>query len=276
VKGGFMTPEQINVFVSYSQFDRQFAQRLHTELKNRSICVWLDYIDIEPGKRWDRVIQTALAQCTHMVLVHSAESFRSDNVWDEWSYFLEHNKPVIPLVLEDVELPFRLARVHYINFSSQSFDRAVNQLVNTLVPALPPTTPDSDMPRVVKPRGSANNDKPPRRTKSGGGSSPSGKAEFTNMSGNVWEWSDPAIESDIHRLQSMTEINAPLQQTGIRHLNTLADCIDKEASDSDSIIAEAVRIVEKQFVTTDPLDGRSDISPVESQRMRYEIGDQPC
>ncbi|MBK8021999.1 MAG: toll/interleukin-1 receptor domain-containing protein [Chloroflexi bacterium] len=130
-----------DVFISYSSNDRAFATRLYDELYAQGVAVWMDVADIPPGHRWDRVIQEALETCTHLILVHTQASFESDNVWDEWSFFLQRNKPVIPLIVENVKLPFRLERVHHVDFCTQAFDHAIRQLVQVLPHFEPSPTP---------------------------------------------------------------------------------------------------------------------------------------
>lgn len=92
----------------------------------------MDAADIPPGHRWDRVIQQALENTSHLILVHTPASFESDNVWDEWSYCLHRGVPVIPLIFKNIGLPFRLARLHHVNFCTQPFEEAIEQLVKVL------------------------------------------------------------------------------------------------------------------------------------------------
>ena len=125
---------ELSVFISYSREDANFAWDVALTLRELGIDVWIDQLDIAPGEHWDRAIHAALKNCTHMLVVHSAASFTSNNVWDEWSYFLNRRKPVIPLLIESVELPFRLERVQYIDFVRLPFKRAVDQLLHILLP----------------------------------------------------------------------------------------------------------------------------------------------
>lgn len=125
---------ELSIFISYSREDASFAWDVALTLCELDIDVWMDQLDIAPGEHWDRAIHAALKNCTHMLVVHSNASFTSNNVWDEWSYFLNRRKPVIPLVIESVELPFRLERVQYIDFVHLHFKRAIDQLLHILAP----------------------------------------------------------------------------------------------------------------------------------------------
>jgi hypothetical protein len=126
--------EELSAFLSYSREDANFAWDIALTLRELHIDVWMDQLDIAPGEHWDRAIHAALRDCTHMLVVHSSASFTSNNVWDEWSYFLNRRKPVIPLIIEPVELPFRLERVQYIDFANMPFKKAVEQLLSILRP----------------------------------------------------------------------------------------------------------------------------------------------
>ncbi len=125
---------ELSVFISYSRIDANFAWDVALTLRELNINVWMDQLDIAPGEHWDRAIHAALKNCTHLLVIHSQASFTSNNVWDEWSYFLNRRKPVVPLIIETVELPFRLERVQYIDFVHLPFKRAIDQLLNILLP----------------------------------------------------------------------------------------------------------------------------------------------
>ncbi len=101
------------VFVSYARNDSDYVVRLVSELRRIGLGVWMDR-DIPPGANWDKTIEEALSECDRMLLIASPASMLSENVQDEWSYFLEHGKAVYPFMYQDCELSFRLRRRQYI------------------------------------------------------------------------------------------------------------------------------------------------------------------
>jgi len=101
------------VFVSYARSDSEYVVRLVTELRRIGLGVWMDR-DIPPGANWDQTIEQALNTCDKMLLIASPASMLSENVQDEWSFFLEHGKAVYPFMHQDCELSFRLRRRQYI------------------------------------------------------------------------------------------------------------------------------------------------------------------
>src|SRR5687768_7650787 len=104
------------IFFSYSRDDSDFALKLGTDLRAAGISIWLDQLDIKPGERWDVAIGKGLAACSWILVILSPASVASTNVMDEVSYALDENKPVIPVLHEACEIPFRLRRVQYTDF----------------------------------------------------------------------------------------------------------------------------------------------------------------
>jgi len=118
-------------FFSYSREDSDFAMRLAADLRSSGAAIWLDQLDIRPGERWDRSVETALADCTRVLLILSPSSVESTNVMDEVSFALEEQKTVIPVLYRPCKIPFRLRRLQYIDFR-EDYDSALRHLVTIL------------------------------------------------------------------------------------------------------------------------------------------------
>ena len=110
-----MTSDQI--FISYSRSDEDFAFELAERLKDAGANIWMDQAGIKPSMHWDNTIEKALEECGSMLVLLSEQSVKSENVKDEYSYALENGKSVYPVLLEDCEIPFRLKRLQYTDFS---------------------------------------------------------------------------------------------------------------------------------------------------------------
>ncbi len=117
------------VFISYARADVDFAKRLATGLRRFGLVVWLDVYSITAGKSWARQVGEALDRCELMLLILSPRSMASDNSDDEWNYFLDKKKHVIPALYEPTDVPYRLNKLQYIDFTTQPFDGALTQLV---------------------------------------------------------------------------------------------------------------------------------------------------
>lgn len=101
------------VFISYSRRDSDYVYLLARELRRIGLDIWIDR-NIDPGSNWDNSIEQALKDSAKMLLIVSPDSMRSENVHDEWSYFLEEGKAVFPFIYKECEMSFRLRRRQYI------------------------------------------------------------------------------------------------------------------------------------------------------------------
>ena len=93
--------------------------------------MWLDQLDIPPGARWDAAIEQALNSAEGILIVLSNTSVGSENVMDEVSYAIDQNKQVIPLLIHNCNVPYRLARLQRIDFTG-NYNAALRELLTTL------------------------------------------------------------------------------------------------------------------------------------------------
>jgi len=120
-------------FFSYSRKDAEFVFKLATDLKNAGLNVWLDQLDILPGEPYDIAIEKALKQSDCMLIVLSTTSTASENVLNEIDYAKNRGKRIIPLLINDCEVPLSLVRKQRIDFT-KDYNTAFQQLVKTLNP----------------------------------------------------------------------------------------------------------------------------------------------
>jgi hypothetical protein len=116
------------IFISYSRADAPFAHRLTASLREAGGDVWIDVADIRSGDDWSDAIQQALDDCAVMLLVLSPEAMDSVNVASEWKYYLDEGKTVIPVLLREARINFRLRPLNYIDFFRQDYETALAQL----------------------------------------------------------------------------------------------------------------------------------------------------
>jgi hypothetical protein len=151
-----------SIFVSYSRKDESLARRLAASLSDLNADIWIDVDDIPAGKKWSSAIQQGLDSADLMILVISPDSMASHNVEDEWQYFLDSRKPVIPVLARPARIQFQLNRVQYVDFHNQSYEAAFSELVRKLaeqgvrlqpvsIPAAPPLRP-ATVPAGTPPR----------------------------------------------------------------------------------------------------------------------------
>jgi formylglycine-generating enzyme required for sulfatase activity len=116
------------VFISYARIDEPFARQLAAALSDSGADVWLDVEDIPAGMNWSSAIQQGLDNSELMLVILSPESMSSRNVENEWQFYLDEGKPVVPVLYRKTRVHFQLNRLQYINFESQPFDKAWKQL----------------------------------------------------------------------------------------------------------------------------------------------------
>jgi hypothetical protein len=157
------TEKQRLTFISYSRDDKDFAVELAQALRDAGFLIWLDQLDIPTGARWDDAVQTALEQCEIFLVVITPNSTASNNVKDEIGYAIDSNKRILPVLLENANIPLRLRRLQYVDFTNKSYDEGIEvakQLLKKLLyeptqprPPVPASLPSHDArrnpPRVL-------------------------------------------------------------------------------------------------------------------------------
>ncbi len=133
------SPKPIQLaFLSYAREDAEFVLRLAKDLRAGGADVWIDQLDIEPGHRWDRAIEDALAKCPQLLVILSPAAVESTNVMDEVSFALGEGKTVLPVKHRDCKIPFRLRRLQYVDLTL-NYDAGLGRLLETLGVAPPGT-----------------------------------------------------------------------------------------------------------------------------------------
>ena len=119
------------LFFSYARADSEFVLKLAEDLRSIGTNLWLDQLDIPGGARWDDAIEAALHESPCLLVVLSPASVASNNVMDEVSFGLETDKRIVPILFKDCALPFRLKRLHYIDFRV-GYDDGFKRLIQTI------------------------------------------------------------------------------------------------------------------------------------------------
>lgn len=128
------TPQQqtpLQVFISYSRRDGDFALQLHNDLEQAGVNTWMDNSDINAGYEWDNSIEDAIHSCDYFVLLISGSSMASENVLDEVNFARNLDKRIIPVLKEQCSIPYRLQRLQHIDLE-QHYELGLQQLLTTL------------------------------------------------------------------------------------------------------------------------------------------------
>jgi tetratricopeptide (TPR) repeat protein len=109
------------VFISYSREDwDQYVNPLVEHLRKQGITTWVDQHLLEGGDDWLDRINDALDSCSCMVLCVSPEALTSKYVKMEYRYFIDEDKPIIPVICREAKLPAELRRLQHLAFSDLS------------------------------------------------------------------------------------------------------------------------------------------------------------
>ena len=119
-ESGKLPSQRPNVFMSYAHEDEEFVKRLSADLTDLGAKVWLAVADMKPGESLVGSINTAIKESDYVLLNYSRAAAASKWVDREWyaSIYREirGKTMLIPLKLDDVEMPAIIAEKLYVSF----------------------------------------------------------------------------------------------------------------------------------------------------------------
>jgi ATP-dependent Clp protease ATP-binding subunit ClpC len=124
-------------FLCHSSKDKPAVRELYTRLRDSHVDPWLDERNLLPGQDWDFEIEKAVRACQVVIVCLSADSVNKAGylqkeiraVLDVADEQPEGAIYVIPLKLEECEVPSRLRRWHWVNFfEPHGFERLMGAL----------------------------------------------------------------------------------------------------------------------------------------------------
>lgn len=128
---------ELRVFLCHSSGDKEAVRALYKRLKTDGFTPWLDEEDLVGGQDWDAEIKKAV-QNSHVVIVCLSKTSvnKTGYVQKEIKVALDAAdlRPegtifLVPVRLEDCEVPERLAHIHYLDlFKADGHEKLVNAL----------------------------------------------------------------------------------------------------------------------------------------------------
>jgi len=124
--------KQLRIFLCHSAGDKPAVRDLYRRLKIDGFLPWLDEEDLIAGQAWQKAIADAVRACEVVLICLSKDSItKSGFVQKEITVALDvaDQQPegtifLIPARLEDVEVPERLGRWHWVNlFQENGYQR---------------------------------------------------------------------------------------------------------------------------------------------------------
>ena len=158
------------VFISYAAKDRTRVLDLVERLRTAGVSVWIDQMGIEGATMWSQEIVAAIRSCKVLILAISENSAGSENVVKEVALASEGRKRILPVYIEQAEIPesmaYQLAGIQRIEFFEGREDAAQQAVIRALA-KLGVTVADDASAAAANTPGSASH----------GSSHPSGKVE---------------------------------------------------------------------------------------------------
>ena len=113
-----------SIFISYSHNDKTFVRKLAADLRNANHTVWIDETDISVGDSIIEKLSDAIKNVDFVVAIISSASVNSRWVQKELDLAsnreLNENRIVLlPVLLNDVQLPRFLYGKFYLDFSKE-------------------------------------------------------------------------------------------------------------------------------------------------------------
>lgn len=106
-----------SIFISYSRQDWESHVRpLVERLRAAGLRVWVDQHLLQGGQDWMDEINHALDVCGRMILCLSPDALESKYVRMEYRYFIEENKPIIPVMCRETRLLAELRGLQWIPY----------------------------------------------------------------------------------------------------------------------------------------------------------------
>jgi len=136
-----------SVFLSHSHADKLFARRLAADLRKAGHAVWIDEAEINIGDSLVEKIRDGIDQVDFVAAILSSSSISSPWVIRELDIasnreMEERRVVVLPLMLEQVELPGFLKGKYYGDFTNPSlYGEMFALLIRKLGPATAPVSP---------------------------------------------------------------------------------------------------------------------------------------
>jgi len=119
--------EKRRVFLIYACEDLEAARKLAVDLREQGFNPWLDVEEITPGQVWQKAVIHALEKSVVAIVLVSKNFSKKGFVQEELKVALEilqerekDISPIIPVRLDDSEVPERLSHIHWVNLFDEN------------------------------------------------------------------------------------------------------------------------------------------------------------
>ncbi|MBD2629842.1 TIR domain-containing protein [Trichormus variabilis] len=124
------------VFLSYSEKEKAFMEKIAQILMRESFTVWTNKTDIQSGADFVESIYRGIEEADNLVFLMSPASLQSEYCQMEMSHAFSIKKRIIPLLIEQVDveqIPIELRTLQFIDLTEpQQQDANIDKLINVL------------------------------------------------------------------------------------------------------------------------------------------------
>jgi hypothetical protein len=105
-------------YLNYSAQDAETAHRIAADLEKIGIPAWVDFSQKEEQVNWASGVHPAIEECSHMIVVLSAQALEEAGIREHWRVFQQRRKPVLIAQVEAVDVPDDLRRRPRYDFTA--------------------------------------------------------------------------------------------------------------------------------------------------------------
>lgn len=136
-----MTDTTIRIFISYSHHNRTICDTIAASLeKTGSLSVWYDK-GLIPGEEYRKRIAEVIRNADYFIVLLSQDSVRSEWVLDEVEYAKKLHKKILPIWIQETELPddldMILQRYHSLFWYLRTSDSQFEAILHTTILSKP-------------------------------------------------------------------------------------------------------------------------------------------
>lgn len=120
----------MQIFLSYSENDIEFATSIADQLKKNGAFLWFDRNDapMDDQEAWHEAVRNAGRSSDILLLIASAEALEQDYIREDWQYYISEGRPIIIVQTDNSQLPPTLQQRSPIRFHGIDDHSAFNRL----------------------------------------------------------------------------------------------------------------------------------------------------
>ncbi|CAN2039782.1 hypothetical protein GMMP15_1410020 [Candidatus Magnetomoraceae bacterium gMMP-15] len=129
-----------DVFLSYADKDKEFANKLATSLRDKGVNVWFDKWELKAGNLLFVKLNEGLEKSKKMIALWSQPYFTDNRVrLQSESFFYKQlnvfdmNRPLLPVLLEDCKIPTGFRSINFIDCRNhEDFELKLHEILKSL------------------------------------------------------------------------------------------------------------------------------------------------